>query len=74
MTVGTSETLRTDQGEHEVDEQPDRHDQLEDVGERHTRSSQRTKSAAIAKNPTISTTMSTSVTELTSTPDARRAA
>src|SRR5262249_49071016 len=60
--IVTSESLRTDQGDHQVDQQPDRDDQLEDVGERHTRSSHAAKRAARTKNPTIRTTISTSVT------------
>ena len=61
MIVVTSEPLRTDQRDREVDEQRDRDDQLEDVGETHTWSSQTTNAAASRKKPTISTTITRSI-------------
>jgi hypothetical protein len=72
--VVTSEALRTDQGDREVDQKGHRYDQLEDVGEGHTRSNHAAKSAARAKNPIISNTISTSVTSSHLHPDARSSA
>jgi hypothetical protein len=55
-----SEALRPDQGVGEIDEKRDRQDELQDVGEAHTRSSHATNANAAAKNTIVMAIISTS--------------
>jgi hypothetical protein len=58
--VTMSEALRPDQGVPEIDQERDRQDELENVGEAHTRSSHATNANAAAKNTTVRAIISTS--------------
>jgi hypothetical protein len=58
--VTMSEALRPDQGVREIDEERDRQDELQEVGEAHTRSSHATSANAAAKNTTVRAIISTS--------------
>jgi len=58
--VTISEALRSDQGIAQVGEQGDGEDELEDVGERHMRSSPHTNAAIAPNATTVRTTISTS--------------
>ena len=58
--VTMSEALRPDQRVGEVDEERDRQDELQDVGEAHTRSSHAINANDAAKNTTVRAIISTS--------------
>jgi len=58
--VTMSEALGSDQGIREVDEERDRQDELQEVGEAHTRSSHAINANAAAKNTTVTAIISAS--------------
>jgi hypothetical protein len=68
-----SEALRPDQGVGEIDKERDRKDELQDVGEAHTRSSHATNANAAAKNTTVIEIISTSSIRTPCLPSHRKA-